>query len=97
VEDGGATPQPTGVPWPRPFTPSMDTTVVGEVAAQAMERLAEEFGDDVTLVAIGVVVIADVGDQTFTRVFSNRTRHFEHVGLFTEALDAVNAPTDIDE
>lgn len=72
---------------------SVDTTLLGETAAECMETLAERFDDEhAELVAVGIVVVAETDDMTWTRTFCSRHYFFEQIGLFEAAKDVIQEP-----
>lgn len=64
---------------------SLDTTLIGEVAASLMGDLPQE--TDGEIVAVGIVVVTDYGDETYTRIKCSSERYYEQLGIFTAALD----------
>lgn len=67
----------------------MDLSLLGETTAKLMDDCEHAWDDTVELVAVGIVVVVDAGDQSFTRTYSSRVLHFENIGLFTNALDCI--------
>jgi hypothetical protein len=65
----------------------LDTSLIGQTAAQLMEDLPQEA--DGEIIAVGVVVIVDAGESTYTRVKTSSDRFYEQLGVFHAALHVV--------
>jgi hypothetical protein len=65
---------------------SIDTTLIGEAAAQLMEKLSDVDGE---LVAVGIVAIRDIGGNTCTTTYCTDDLDYRQVGLFEAGLDSV--------
>lgn len=74
---------------------SIDTGPIGKVAAELMEALPEETEGKV--VAVGLVVVVDDGEETYTRTKTWPAPRYVQVGLFSEALEVVRYGVDTDE
>lgn len=70
----------------------LDTTLIGETAAQLMEALPDEA--DGELVAVGIVVVVDSGDGTYTKVKTSSDLFYEQLGLFNAAIHVVTSDDD---
>lgn len=66
---------------------SIDPSPIGRCAADLMDTWPEE--EDGEIVAVGIVVVIDDGEGTYSRTQCSRIRRFEQEGLFREALRVV--------
>ena len=74
---------------------SIDTGPIGRVAAELMECLPDEAEGEV--VAVGLVVVVDAGEETYTRTKTWPDSRYVQVGLFSEALDVVRNGVSLDD
>jgi hypothetical protein len=68
---------------------SVDTTLIGETAAALMDMLPDETEGEI--VAVGIVVVTDESDETYTRIKCSSERHYEQLGIFHAALSVVTS------
>jgi hypothetical protein len=63
----------------------IDTTKIGQVAAELMELLPDEAEGEI--LAVGIVVVVDDGEGTYTRIKTSNDTLYEQLGLFHAAID----------
>jgi hypothetical protein len=68
---------------------SLDTSTVGTLAAELMERLAEQYSEDAEIGIVAVVAEIDCGDSTAIYYRCTDGRHWIQAGLFDAAKRAV--------
>ena len=74
----------------------LDTTAVGHLAAQLMDRLTEEYGEDAEIGTVAVVVEVEMGNATAITYRCTDARRWIQVGLFGAAQRAVLEQDDED-
>ena len=74
---------------------SIDTEMIGQVVSEMMLMLPDE--TDGEIVAVGLVVIADEGEGTFTRIKASTDRFHEQVGIFRAACHLIEHGGNADE
>jgi hypothetical protein len=66
---------------------SLDTSKIGQVAAELMELLPEE--SDGEIIEVGIVVVVDDGEGTYTRIKSSSDLYYRQLGIFQAAISCV--------
>lgn len=74
---------------------SLDTTIIGETAASLMESLPDETGGEI--IAVGIVVICDAGEDSYTRIKCSSEWYYAQLGIFTAALECAKGGTRPDD
>jgi hypothetical protein len=69
----------------------LDTSLIGETAAQLMESLPDEA--DGEIVAVGIIVVVDAGDRVYTKVKTIPERYYEQLGILYAGLHVLMATT----
>jgi hypothetical protein len=70
----------------------LDTSLIGETAAQLMESLPDEA--DGEIVAVGIIVVVDAGDRVYTKVKTIPERYYEQLGILYAGLHVLMADDD---
>jgi hypothetical protein len=83
------------VPPKGPEVVSIDTTIIGETAASLMDDLPQETGGEI--VAVGIVVICDAGDESYMRIKCSNELFYAQLGIFSAALECVKSGTAPDD
>ena len=71
----------------------IDQALLGSTVSKLMDTIEEDTpgeGDnegELTIEAVGIVVVVGDGSATWTRTFSSHTRRFEQLGIFASALE----------
>lgn len=74
---------------------AIDTTLIGTTAAELMELIPDESEGEI--IEVGIVVVIDDGEGTYTRTKCSTELHYRQVGLFSVALDVVRGDTEPEE
>lgn len=67
---------------------SLNIGLIGRLAAELMDDLPEEAGEG-ELVAVGLVVVVDNGDTTYTRIKTSPDGRWAGLGIFGDAIETV--------
>lgn len=68
---------------------SLDTTKIGQVAAELMEAVEEHYGPEAEIADAMIIVEVDVGDEEFTEVRCSSDRAVVKRGLIHYGVDCV--------
>lgn len=74
---------------------TLDTTLIGETAAGLMESMPDETEGEI--VAVGIVVVVDAGDESYTRIKCSDELYYAQLGIFSAALDVARVGSVTDE
>ena len=74
---------------------SIDTSLIGRLAAELMGDLPEE--TEGQIVGVGIVAVVDLEDETYTRIKCWPEQKFAQLGLFHDALAVVEHGADVEE
>lgn len=72
----------------------MDVSEVGTVAADLMDMVCEEYGEEVEVGIVAVVVELNSDDWTAVRYRCNDGRRWVQAGLFAQAIRGVHDSTE---
>jgi hypothetical protein len=70
----------------------IDTKLLGHTTARCMDYMDDHEGlDGGTIIAVGLIVVAESADgtTTFTRTFCSDERHYQQVGIMAQGMTCV--------
>jgi hypothetical protein len=70
----------------------LDTSKIGQVAAELMELLPDEAEGEI--LAVGIVVVVDDGEGTYTRIKTSHDTLYEQLGLFHAGIEVATSGED---
>lgn len=67
----------------------IDTSMLGEIAAEAMERIAADFGDAATIRTVAIIAEIDVHDATHFYVASSDDRPWMQMAFLEQGIENI--------